>query len=170
MRPILIRFKDLIRIKKSHSNDVIEGTMVSLVTSLTTVCSTVYSGADQRQHQTSASLAFVWGNHRWPVNSPHKWPVTRKMFQFDDVITKNWSHCLCAMNNSMVSSQPLLDYLWWFLLRGFTYWIACLNSFETFARQSNYCYMSSFLVNSSWGYVLNNNIWLHNEDLGLNLD
>ena len=26
------------------------------------------------------------GNHRWPVNSPHKWPVTRKMFPFDDVI------------------------------------------------------------------------------------
>ena len=23
---------------------------------------------------------------RWPVNSPHKWPVTRKMFPFDDVI------------------------------------------------------------------------------------
>ena len=32
------------------------------------------------------SLAFVRGIHRWPVNSPHKWPVTRKMFRFDDVI------------------------------------------------------------------------------------
>ena len=47
-----------------------------------------YSGADQRKHQSSASLAFVWGIHRWPVNSPHKWPVTRKMFPFDDVIVK----------------------------------------------------------------------------------
>ena len=28
----------------------------------------------------------MWGIHRWPVNSPHKWPVTRKMFPFDDVI------------------------------------------------------------------------------------
>ena len=45
-----------------------------------------YSGADQRKPQSSASLAFVWGIHRWPVNSPHKWPVTRKMFQFVDVI------------------------------------------------------------------------------------
>ena len=45
-----------------------------------------YSGADQRKHQSSASLAFVRGIHRWPVNSPHKGPVTRKMFPFDDVI------------------------------------------------------------------------------------
>ena len=40
----------------------------------------------RRKHQSSASLAFVWGIHRWPVNSPHKWPVTRKRFPFDDVI------------------------------------------------------------------------------------
>ena len=45
--------------------------------------------ADQRKHQSSASLAFVRGIHRWPVNSPHKWPVTRKMFPFYDVIM--WS-------------------------------------------------------------------------------
>ena len=51
-----------------------------------TVYSTVYSGADQRKHQSSASLTFVQGIHRWPVNSPHKGPVTRKMFSFDDVI------------------------------------------------------------------------------------
>ena len=48
--------------------------------------SNVYSGADQRKHQNSASLAFVRGIHRWPMNSPHKWPVTRKMFPFDDII------------------------------------------------------------------------------------
>ena len=34
--------------------------------------------------------AFVRGIHRWPVNSPHKWPVTRKMFPFDDVIMSLW--------------------------------------------------------------------------------
>ena len=50
--------------------------------------SPVYSDADQRKHQSSASLVFVRGIHRWPVNSPHKWPVTRKMFPFDDVIMK----------------------------------------------------------------------------------
>ena len=62
-------------------------TMVSQITSLTIVYSTVYSGADQRkQHQTSTSLAFVRGIHRWSVNCPHKWPVTRKMLPFVDVI------------------------------------------------------------------------------------
>ena len=67
-------------------NDVIMSSMASQITSLTIVYSTVYSRADQRKHQSSASLAFVRGIHRWPVNSPHKWPVTRKMFPFDDVI------------------------------------------------------------------------------------
>ena len=62
------------------------GTVASQITSLTIVYSTVYSDADQRKHQSSASLAFVRGIHRGPVNSPHKWPVTRKMFPFDDVI------------------------------------------------------------------------------------
>ena len=70
-----------------HYGDVIMSTIASQITSHTIVYSTVYSDADQRKHQSSASLAFVWGIHRGPVNSPHKWPVTRKMFPFDDVIT-----------------------------------------------------------------------------------
>ena len=69
-----------------HNSDVITGAMASQLTSLTIVYSAVYSGADQRKHQSSASLAFVREIHRWPVNSPHKWSVTRKMFPFDDVI------------------------------------------------------------------------------------
>ena len=62
------------------------GGMASQITSLTIVYSSVYSGADQRKHQSAASLAFVRRIHRWPVNSPHKRSVTRKMFSFDDVI------------------------------------------------------------------------------------
>ena len=69
-----------------HYSDVKIAAMASQITSLTIVYSTVYSGADQRKHHRSASLAFVRGIHRWPVNSPHKWPVTRKMFPFDNVI------------------------------------------------------------------------------------
>ena len=69
-----------------HYNDFIMSAIASQITSLTIVYSTVCSGIDQRKHQSSASLAFVQGIHRWPVNSPHKWPVTRKMFPFDDVI------------------------------------------------------------------------------------
>ena len=69
-----------------HYSDVIMGTIASQISSLTIDYSTVYSDADQRKHQRSASLAFVRGIHRWPVNSPHKGHVTRKMFPFDDVI------------------------------------------------------------------------------------
>ena len=69
-----------------YLSDVIMIAMTSPITSPTTVYSIVYSDADRRKHQSSASLAFVGGIHRWPVNSPHKWPVTRKMFPFDDVI------------------------------------------------------------------------------------
>ena len=62
------------------------GTITSQITSITIVYSTVYSDADHRKYESSASLAFVRGIHRGPVNFPHKWPVTRKMFQVDDVI------------------------------------------------------------------------------------
>ena len=62
------------------------GPMASQITGVPVVYSTDCSGGDQRKHQSSASMAFVWGIHRWPVNSPHKGPITRKMFPFDDVI------------------------------------------------------------------------------------
>ena len=68
-----------------HYTDAITGAMASQITSLTIVYSTVYSGADKK-HQSSGSLALVWERHRWPVNSPHKWPIKRKMYPFDDVI------------------------------------------------------------------------------------
>ena len=69
-----------------HYDDVKMSLMASHITSLTIVYSTVYSGVDQRKHQSSASLAICAGIHRGPVNSPHKWPVMWKMFPFDDVI------------------------------------------------------------------------------------
>ena len=69
-----------------HYNDLIMGTKAPQITSLMIVYSTVYSDADQRKHQSSALLAFGWRIHRWPVNSPHKWPVTRKMFPIHDTI------------------------------------------------------------------------------------
>ena len=66
------------------------GAIASQITSLTIVYSTVHSDADQRKHQSSASLAIVRGIHWGPVNSPHKCPVTQKMLPFDDVIMR-WS-------------------------------------------------------------------------------
>ena len=86
-----------------HYGDVIMGVMASQITSLTIVYSAVYSCVDQRKHQSSASLACVRGIHRWPVNSPRKRPVTRKMFPFDDVI--------------MLKIHVNLDVLTWPLIR-----------------------------------------------------
>ena len=56
-------------IARSQYIDVIMGSIASQITSLTIVYSSVYSGANQRKHQSSASLAFVRGIHRTPVNS-----------------------------------------------------------------------------------------------------
>ena len=66
------------------------GAIASQITSLESVYSAVLLGADQRKYQSPASLAFVRGIHRRPVNSPHKGPVTRKMFTLDDVIMYSW--------------------------------------------------------------------------------
>ena len=87
----------------SHYCDVLMDMMASQITSLTIVYSTVYSGTDQRKHQSYASLAFVWGIHRSPVNSPHKWPVTRKMFPFDDVIMCNCQELQWCQTRFMMS-------------------------------------------------------------------
>ena len=79
----------------------------------TIVYSTVYSGADQRNHQSSAALAFVRGNHRWKANSPHKGPVTWKMFPFDDVIMRFlwpfWINIYYTINTiSIVTSDYII--------------------------------------------------------------
>ena len=62
------------------------GAMASQITNVSIVCSTACSGSDQLRYQSSATLAFMRIIHRWPVDSHHKGPVTRKMFPFDDVI------------------------------------------------------------------------------------
>ena len=92
-----------------HCSDVMMDAMGSQIRSLTIVYSTVYSGADQRKYQSSASLAFVWGIHRWPVNSPHKWPVTRTMFPFDDVIIFIHLHDFRGRINTLAYTN-----VWWF--------------------------------------------------------
>ena len=93
-----------------YSSDVIMGAVASQITSLTIVYSTVYSGA--RKHQSSASLAILRGIHRWPVNSPHKGPVTRKMFH---LITSSWGclfcwyYCSCVYQRNNPNSKFTKD-------------------------------------------------------------
>ena len=95
-----------------HYNDAIMSAMASQITSITIVYSTVYSGADQRKHQSSASLAFVREIHRSPVNSPHKGPVTRKMFPFDNVIIRQvFRMCITWDSLSLTFTVPT-NILW----------------------------------------------------------
>ena len=116
-----------------HYCDVIMGTVTSQITRLTIVYSNVYSDADQRKHQSSASLVFVRGFHRGPVKSPPKWPVTRKTFPFDDVIIDMhlWSgmaHCRVWDNAFWICEIDLLahdtPFCYFFLLTsGILSWI-----------------------------------------------
>ena len=106
-----------------HYDDVIMSAIASQITSLTIVYSTVYPGADQSKHQSSTSLAFVWGIQQRPVNSPHKWPVTWKMFPFDDVIM------LGNMTNMqyhprMMPTTSILQ-VWWMKIKSL--WSYCVN-------------------------------------------
>ena len=57
-------------LQETHYGDVTMDAIASQITSLLIVCSTVYSDADQRKRQSSASLAFVRGIHRESGNSP----------------------------------------------------------------------------------------------------
>ena len=83
------------------------GAMASQITSFIIVYWTVYPGA-HKTHQSSASLAAAQGIPRWPVNSPHKWPVTRKMFPFADVIMKP----IVLFQEHMCTSLPRNTYIY----------------------------------------------------------
>ena len=91
----------------THYGDVITGAIAFQITSLTIVSSNVYSDADQRKHQSPASLAFVRGIHWGSVKSPHTWPVTRKMFPFDDVIMNFMNSC-----DSTWGLPSICDWIW----------------------------------------------------------
>ena len=96
-----------------HYTDVKMGAVASQITSLKIVYSIVYSGTDQRKHQRSASLAFVRGIHRRPVNSPHKWSVTQKMFPFDNVIMTliPSSYSISPLSSPTLLSSVISPYL-----------------------------------------------------------
>ena len=88
-----------------HYTDVIMTTMTSEITSLTVVYSTVYSDADQRKHQSSASLAFLWGIHRDRWMPRTKGQLRGKYFH---LMTSSWSQiCICHYRWVVVPSAKL---------------------------------------------------------------
>ena len=132
-----------------HYDDVIMGTIASQITSLAIVYSTVYSGADQSKHQSSASLAFVWGIHRGPVNSPHKWPVTRKMFPFDDVIIEDVTQITSSLGWSRGLDQSWIE-------NGFRYITINIPSMQ--AELSYHMHIPTFNCFSQIGHCVNGGI------------
>ena len=82
-----------------HYIDVIMTTMASQITSLTVVYSTVYSDADHRKHQSSASLAFVWGIHRDRWIPRTKGQLRGKCFH---LMTSSWDIFKCVFFNENV--------------------------------------------------------------------
>ena len=100
---------DMAPLFEKHYNEVIMGVIASQITGLMIVYSTVYSGTDQRKHESTVSLAFVQGIHRGPVNSRHKWPETRKMFQFDDVIMITSDACLFSTVSIMAIDDLMMQ-------------------------------------------------------------
>ena len=87
-----------------HYNDVIMDAMAFQTASPTIVHSNIYSGAYQIKHQSSASLVFVWEIPRSPVNAPHKWLVTRKMFH---LMTSSWSRNFNCTGKIFISPKPV---------------------------------------------------------------
>ena len=91
----------------SHYDDVIMSAIASQITSLD-------SDVDQRKHQSSASLAFVWEIHWGPVNSPHKYPVMRKMFPFDDVIMHEVNRDFTEIRVRKANPRTTTLQYWWY--------------------------------------------------------
>ena len=85
--------------------------MAYQTTSLTIVYSTVYSDADQRKHKSTATLAFVRGIHRWPMDSPHKGPVTRKMFPNSWRHRENLIQRLVILTSAAIGADGFLSVL-----------------------------------------------------------
>ena len=79
--------------------------MASHITGVSVVYSIIYSGSDQRKHQSSRSLVFVRGIHRWPVDSPHKGPITQKIFPFDDAIRVVYRIPMCCLTKTSYKLQ-----------------------------------------------------------------
>ena len=98
------------------------------------VYSTVYSDTDQRKHLSSVSLAFVRVIHRWPVNSPHKGPVTRKMFPFDDVIM--WAQAGCIFLGIYCNNEGWTSNKRWMQQNHFYHcaWLTSNNSSRNYLK------------------------------------
>ena len=166
----------------THYRDVIMSAIAFQITGVSIVCSTVCSRADQRKHQSSASLAFVREIQRWPVDSPRKGTVMKKMFH---LMTSAWRWNTCVktyvsigfikswkeliQKNSFYFDPPIIyqcidQYIHHFLC------FKCISSqFHESLEKSDFCLQKksdSFIVYS--GHTLILQLVLHSNHVGQN--
>ena len=120
----------------SHYCGVIMGATASQITSLTIVYSTVYSDADQRKHQGSASLAFVRGIHRGPVQFP------AQMASNAENVYIWWRHHECYK----ISASVWVRWSRWQFIKTYLY-KQCILLFHNLALMD---FISIFFVNSPY--------------------
>ena len=95
----------------THYSDVLMGVMASQITGVLIICPTVCSGADEKASKLRVT-GRCEGINRWPVDSPHKGPVSRKMFPFDDIIMHEHFSLLagyvifCTFYRTLTLCQP----------------------------------------------------------------
>ena len=128
------------------------GVGASQITSVSIVSSSVCSGTDQSKLQSSASLAFVRGIHRGPVNSPHKGPVTRKMSPFDCVIMGfSFISAYCCLLQSSLSSRQCpayeLELEIWIIWKLWVAWVPidiCISFVHSLSRLIHCLFMLQY--------------------------
>ena len=61
------------------------------------------------------SLTMVRGIHQWPVSSPQKWPVTKKMFPFDDIIMRLFTGTVVSVNYQPIAQAGTASMMGFFV-------------------------------------------------------
>ena len=119
-----------------HYSDVIMTTIASLITSLAVVYSAVYSDADQRKHQSSASLAFVWGIHRDRWIPRTKGQLRGKCFHLMTSSCKIYvlfqllqcsTQCHMILGHVIMAPQNIIYIITWLTMYVCVYVLNCIN-------------------------------------------
>ena len=103
------------------------GPIASQITSLTIVYSTVYSDTDQRKHQSSASLAFLWGSMPafpaqmasntenvsigWRHHESFRANIWKGHYILKEGVVENWVRWVLKLNGLNVDSIPIFTHI-----------------------------------------------------------
>ena len=140
----------------THYSNVIMSGMASQITGIWTVRLAVCSGAHRRKYQSSASLAFARGIHRWPVDSPHKGPVTWNTFSFDDVIMNASQPMHWLWDSDHIFATSCFANLVWKIIEEYSIKISIAARADTPTTESVYLKHTPTLVSLGTGGISEN--------------